>query len=62
MGIFWSCLFSIAGCCSYTILLGDDPSKYTVIFGAIVGALIGIDFKLSEIKNEIKSIQSKRLS
>jgi hypothetical protein len=52
----------MAGCCSYSILLGDEPSKYTLIFGAIAGALIGIDFKLSEIKNEIKSIQSKRLS
>ena len=62
MGIFWSCLLCMAGCCSYSILLGDEPSKYTLIFGAIAGALIGIDFKLSEIKNEIKNTHSKRQS
>ncbi len=62
MGIFWSCLSTIAACCSYSIVLGYDSNKYTLIFGAIAGALIGLDFKLSEIKNEMKSTQSKRFS
>lgn len=56
MGIFLSCVASILGCCSYSILLGDQPNKYTLILGAIAGALIGIDFKLSEIKSEIRRI------
>jgi hypothetical protein len=62
VGIFWSSLCSIAACSSYSILLGYELNKYTLIFAVIAGVFIGIDFKLSVIKNEIKNIQSKRLS
>ena len=57
MGIFWGCLCTIIGCCSYSIVLGYDLNKYTFIVAAIAGALVGLDFKLSEIKNAIKVLK-----
>lgn len=59
MGIFWSCLFTVLGSCSYSIAYGFEINKYTVICASIAGALIGLDFRLREIKNEIQASRAK---
>lgn len=59
MGIFWSCVFTVLCTCSSSISYGFEVNKYTVICAAIVGAIIGLDFRLREIKNEIQASITK---
>lgn len=59
MGIFWSCVLTVLGSCSYSIAYGFEVNKYTVICASIVGILIGLDFRLREIRNEIQANKAR---
>ncbi len=59
VGIFWSCVFTILGSCSASIVYGFEVNKYTVICAGIAGFLIGLDFRLRELKNEINASRAK---
>jgi len=59
MGIFWSCVFTVLSTCSYSFAYGFEVNKYTVICASIAGALIGLDFRLREIRNEIQESRTR---
>lgn len=59
MGIFWSCVLTVLSSCSFSITYGFEVNKYTVICASIVGALIGLDFRLREIRDEIQASKTR---
>lgn len=59
MGVFWSCVLMVLCTCSYSIAYGFEVNKYTLICAGIAGILIGLDFRLREIRNEIQASKAK---
>ena len=57
MSIFWSCFWSAIGGCIISWLFGDTPDKYTIIFCAVLGGVIGLDSALSDIKESIAKLK-----
>ena len=58
MSIFWWCLFGVIGSCGFSLLLGDDPSRFELFLGIGVGVVLAIDSKLSDIKNQVDGLDS----